>query len=263
MIKKIVKIISLITVVMLVGCSPTIFTDGRYKAKKSPHGFIFSSDSTFRYIYSGFWHKESSGIWSQQGDTVYLNTYDQIDKFPVMYVKTKGTVGITKVNIIVDIIDKPDSNYTCYPVVNGKKMDDILANNGSYSIVLDVPIDSLSFIVEKNRFPLRGLGYYMGYDDVITETIYPRSSVGEDIDVSVKIIDSLFGYKVLSNEKLKIKGKNLIFKENNKDWKLHFIKRSKRKEGLFYNVPYGMKSKIDVLWELEYSSLCDSYFYYL
>lgn len=168
MIRKIVKIICLITVAMLVSCTTTILTNGIYKVKKPPHRFIFFPDSTFHYVYDGIWYKESFGIWNQQGDTVCLNTYDQIDKFPVKFVKTKGTVGITKVNIAVDITDKPD-NYTCYPVVNGQKMDYTLANNGSYSIELDVSIDSLSFIVAKNRYPLRGTGYLMGYDDVKTE----------------------------------------------------------------------------------------------
>ena len=210
--------------VLLNSCSNTKFILGTYNGKHSPGLFVFSEDSTFRYESRKGCYTESSGTWKKIGDGVYLNSIEQIDKIPIEYTKTKGNKENTIINVNVNVSDKPQRDYVCFPVVNGDVSSFYAMERGSYSIESEIPIDSIHFVITKQPFVLRGTGSYGCYEDVKTETIYPHLLLGENIDVTINIIDSLFGYKVFKNEELKIKGDNLIFKEGNKSYKLYLKK---------------------------------------
>ncbi len=206
--------------VLLNSCNKVFFINGMYRGKDNPHVFIFSEDSTFKYEYRAVWYSESSGTWQKTRDAIYLNSFEQRDKMPIEYVKTKNTQRETNIKIKINVPDKSERDYICFPYVNDKSM---LENpeKGSYSFDTKVSIDSIYFLVAKRPFVLRGTGYKMSYDDVNTKTIYPHLLVGENLEVTVNIIDSLFGYKVFKDEKLELKNGKIIFKDRGKKNKLY------------------------------------------
>ncbi len=193
--------------------------NGIYGGTRTPHVFILSEDSTFKYEYHAMWYSESSGTWQKRKNTIYLNSFEQRNKMPVEYTKIENNNKKAIINIKVNIADKPEKDYICFPYVNGKSVF-INPGKGSYSFDYEFPVDSISFLIAKRTFFLRGTGYKMSYDDIKTETIYPHLSVGESMDVTINLIDSLFGYKVFKDEKLEIKGGKIFFKEKNRKYKL-------------------------------------------
>lgn len=209
--------------ILLSSCSKTLFVDRVYGGKQSPHVFTFSEDSTFKYEYRAVWYKESSGTWKKRENTIYLTSFEQRDKMPVKYVKTENNQTKSTVNIKVDVSDKSEKDYICFPYVNGKSILET-PEKGSYSFETELPVDSIYFLIAKRPFILRGTGYFMSYDDVKTETIYPHLSAGESLETTVSIIDSLFGYKVFRDERLEIKKGSIIFKVKGKNNKLYLKK---------------------------------------
>jgi hypothetical protein len=217
-------VIVCILTVLLNSCSNTQLINGTYIGKHCPHVFIFSADSTFKYEYRAMWYSESSGTWRKEGNFIYLNSSNQIDKIPIEYTKvTSNQDSVVIVNIGVNSQNKPPKDYICWPFVNGNFVY-FDPERGSYSFKSEFFVDSLYFKVNKSPFVFRGTGYKMGYDDVKTETIYPHLSIGENIDVTINIIDSLFGYKVFDNTKLKVKRNKIIFKDGGKINKLSLKK---------------------------------------
>ena len=194
---------------------------GEYRSKHSPHVFILSEDSTFKYKYYGVWYKESSGTWKNRDNIIYLNSYNQIDKIPVEY--STISVGGNKSAVIHMELNTQEENkqdYICFPYINGKIVSHY-SERGSYSFESRTDVDNLYFSIRKAPFVLRGTGIYGGYDEVETELIEPRLNVGDSLNVKINIIDSLFGYKTFKNEKLKVKnGKIIILNENRKRSKL-------------------------------------------
>lgn len=214
---------------LLLGCcSAPSLINGKYKGK-NPHVFIFSQDSTFRYEYHGVWYSESFGSWHKTRDIVYLTSFQQRDKLPVEYRKTRNGQSERIVKVKINASDKPERDYICFPYINGKSFfneDSSLEDppRGSYSFKVKEPVDSISFIVAKRPFILRGTGYNMAYDDVGTDTIYLHLAVGETLEITVNIIDSLFGYRTFKNERLKVKNKKIIFQDRGNEYKLYLTK---------------------------------------
>ena len=208
--------------ILLNGCNKTLFVDGIYSGKQCPHVFVFSEDSTFKYEYRAAWYKESFGSWQKRESTIRLTSFEQRDKMPVKYVKTKNNNLKTIINIKVDVSDKSEKDYICFPYVNGKSVFED-PEKGSYSFGIETPVDSLYFLIAKRPFVLRGTGYKMSYDDIKTETIYPHLTVGESLETTVYIIDSLFGHKVFKDERLEVKNGKVIFKER-KNYQLYLQK---------------------------------------
>jgi hypothetical protein len=208
--------------ILLDSCSNSMTINGMYGGKQTPHVFIFSADSTFKYEYHAMWYSESSGTWQKRKNTICLNSFEQRNKMPLEYTKIENDKNKAIINIKVDIADKPERDYICFPYVNGKSVF-INPEKGSYSFDYESPADSIYFLIAKRPFILRGTGYKMSYDDIKTETIYPHLSVGESINITINLIDSLFGYKVFKDEKIEIKGGKMFFKEKNKKYKL-FLK---------------------------------------
>ena len=208
--------------VLLNRCSYTTLINETYRDKHS-HEFIFSRDSTFKYIYHGIWYKESFGTWEKIGNAIYLNSIEQIDKIPIEYTKIKDNKENIIINIKVNVPDKPQRDYICFPYVNGELIF-MYPERGSYSFESDISIDSIYFSIAKRPFVLRGTGSKMSYDDIKTETIYPNLSVGEKLTVTININDPLFGYRVFKNERLDLKNGKIIFKEGNKKYRLSLKK---------------------------------------
>ncbi|WP_300198953.1 hypothetical protein [Bacteroides sp.] len=172
------------------------------------------------------WYSESSGSWRKKGNLIYLTSFEQRDKIPIEYVKTKNNQRKSIVKIKINILEKPETDYICFTYINGKPLLDersLLEPHvqGSYSFDTKVPVDSLYFLVAKRPFVLRGTGYAMCYDDIRTETIHPHLSIGETLDVTVNIIDSLFGYKVFKDKKIELKNRKIIFRDKGRKNKLY------------------------------------------
>ena len=121
-----------------------------------------------------------------------------------------------------------ERDYICFPYVNGvpffseESLD--IPPRGSYSFNVKELVDSISFVVAKRPFILRGTGYKMTYDDVRTDIIYPHLLAGETLEVTVNIVDSLFGYRFFKNEGLKLKNKKIIFQNKGNKYKLYLTK---------------------------------------
>lgn len=201
-------------------CSHEMIIGQLYNSKKSSHNFIFNMDSTFSYRYKNGCYKESSGHWFRKGNSVCLNTDVQLEKIPIEYKKRKGdSESLSVVNVTVNMPAEYIKDYICFPFVNKE----VLVNypeRGSFSFRSKVPIDSIYFLVSKVPLLVQGPGIYGCFDDMKTERIYPKLFVGEDLDITINIVDSLFSYKVLKNKELQIKKRALIFKENKHRYKL-------------------------------------------
>jgi hypothetical protein len=212
-----------LSILLLDSCTTAHLINGTYSGKQHPHVFIFSEDSTFKYEYRAMWYSESSGTWQKRENKIYLNSFEQRNTIPVDYAKAENNQKRVIINVKVNVSDKAEEDYICFPYVNGKSviMD---PGKGSYSFDSEVSVNNIYFLIAKRPFVLRGTGYKMSYDDVKTETIYPHLSVGESLDVTINIIDSLFGYKVFDNTKLKVKRNKIIFKDGGKINKLSLKK---------------------------------------
>lgn len=215
-------ILASILSILFNGCIPFSFVNGKYSGKKSPHVFIFSEDFTFKYEFNGVWHSESFGIWHKKGKVIYLNSFEQRDKFPVEYMKVENNQNKSIVNIKINASDKLEKDFICFPYINGKPVIES-PKKGSYSFETDASIDSIYFLIAKRPFILRGSGSKMSYDNVKSETIYPNLSIGENLDVIINVIDYLFGYKVFKNEKVEIGKDKITFQEERKKYNL-FLK---------------------------------------
>ena len=207
----------------LSSCKQTMIISGTYSDKNS-HVFIFSKDSIFQYEYQDYCYSKSSGIWNKKGDFLYLNSFIQIERIPLECVKIKNnTDSDIIVRIEVNSQGKPQTDYICWPFINGKPcLFD--PERGSYSFKSEIPINNICFRIRKSPFIIRGTGSKMCYDDIETETIYPHLSVGENLDVTVNIVDSLFGYTVFKDEKIELKNGKIIFKNREKKNKLYLKK---------------------------------------
>lgn len=208
--------------ILLYSCSSNTLIVGTYSGK-SPHVFILSEDSTFKYEYHNYCYSESFGTWTKKEDAIYLNSFIQIDKIPLEFVKLGNNDNAIAVNIKVLSHDKPETDYICWPFINDEPcLFD--PERGSFSFTSDIPIDNIYFKIRKSPFVLRGAGSKMCYNDVESEKINIKLSFGEDINIKINIIDSLFGYSVFKNEKLELRRGNLVFSENGVRNKLHLKK---------------------------------------
>ena len=214
------KIIFFVIFVIFISCSDSVLINGTYNNKQHPFEFTFSEDSTFRYVSRHGCYTESSGTWFKSGDFIYLNSTEQIDSISVKFHKTTGNKKNTLVNVKVNVPENPERDYICYPIINGNKDYIFAMERGSYIIESESPIHSLYFIITKSPFVLRGTGPYGCFNDIKTETIFPSLAIGDDIYVTINILDELFGYHVFKNDKLEIKKGKINFKYKNKDYRL-------------------------------------------
>ena len=219
---------SLLYLFFLLGsCGVPTFISGKYKGK-NPHVFVFSEDSTFRYECHDVWYSESFGRWRKAGNVICLTSFQQRDRMPVEYMKTENSQSKGIVKVKINASDNPERDYICFPYVNGvpffseESLD--VPPRGSYSFNVKELVDSISFVVAKRPFILRGTGYKMTSDDVRTDIIYPHLLAGETLEVTVNIVDSLFGYSFFKNEGLKLKNKKIIFQNKGNKYKLYLTK---------------------------------------
>jgi hypothetical protein len=200
-------------------CRNTLVVNGTYIGKQNPHFLTLLEDSTFKYEYRAMWYSESSGTWQKRGNTIYLNSFEQKNEMPIDYETMENNQKEVIINIKINASDKPAEDYICFSYVNGNSVF-LEPEKGSYSFDCYVPVDSIYFLIAKRPFVLRGTGYKMSYNDIKTKTLYPHLSVGESMNVTINIIDYLFGYTVFKDKKLESKGEKLIFKDGNKSYKL-------------------------------------------
>ena len=134
-------------------CSAPSLINVKYKGK-NPHVFIFSKDSTFKYEYHDVWYSESFGSWRKTGNVVSLTSFQQRDKLPVEYTKTRNSQSERIVKVKINASDKPERDYICFTYINGESFfneDSSLEEppKGSYSFNVKEPVDSISFFFRK------------------------------------------------------------------------------------------------------------------
>jgi hypothetical protein len=210
---------------LLIGCSSPAFLSGKYGAWHNPNSFVFATDSTFTYEYTDPWYKESSGRWIKKGNKIYLNSFVQEDKMPIRFakMKTKTNTEDLIVRINLQTQNQNDTDYICIPFVNKKSL--ILhPEKGSYSFESKVSIDSLSLLVFKDPFVLSGTESKSCFDPIPTEQIKVKSFIGDSLNITVTIIDSLFSYQVFRNKELAISKGKILFKKAGKNNSLNLKK---------------------------------------
>ncbi|GHS92987.1 hypothetical protein FACS1894203_5610 [Bacteroidia bacterium] len=117
---------------------------------------------------------------------LFLAKDKQIDKMPVEYTKTESNTGIVTIDFKVNVLEKIEKDYICFPYVNGKCVN-MEPERGSYFFESEVPIDSIFFLIAKKPFVLRGTGTYGCYNDIYTEAIHPHLSAGGKINITMQI----------------------------------------------------------------------------
>lgn len=191
--------------VFMTGCAATGLPYGRYLSVRDPDiSLVLREDSTFVYEKNVPYedYEWSSGRLYILGGDVYMDSYCKEDKFDVSYSCKKGWGERIVVNVSYDTDDK--RNYCFLPYINGEDSEGLFC--GPFRFESEVPVQSLNFKVNKdvdfalNRF----------FRLVDTRTVHPEMSMGDTLDVSVKIVDSLFTCKVFNRAPLKIKRKRVV-----------------------------------------------------
>lgn len=196
------------------------------------HRFILNADSTFNYSYIVIGDIEgySSGIWKRiDRNTIILNSDIQSNIIPLDIEITPSNNKNPMINVELIVPEKDTKEYRCtpyFPVIGGY-IENFLPDRGSYSYEETNYYSNnheLFYKVSKEPrefIPGRGkVEYYL----LPTEHKTIITNDGDIVNVTVIVPDSLFSYRVFNNEKIKIKGDKLIFKDkenNNKTIKLH------------------------------------------
>jgi len=97
---------------------------------------------------------------------------------------------------------------------------------GSYCIYPEKPFDTLYFKILKQPRKVERMGPRSYKEYYILETEHKKLTTndGDIVNVTITLLDSLFSYRIFDNEKIKLSGNKLIFKDkedNNKKNKLY------------------------------------------
>lgn len=208
-------------IICIIACNtyPKIKSGGylAYKAK----AFIFSSDSTF--VYKESIDRISTGKWSLlKNNTLILNSKKQSRLALLKAEVMLGNNKQTKISVKLNVYERNDEDYVCRPVIDGK-ISDLYTGVGSYSFYLDRAIDSLYFILEKRPQQVEVLGMQQpDYYAINTNHITLNYTTGDEVILHISLTDSLFSYRIFTDEKLKIKNNEIIFSDKEKKVKKTF-----------------------------------------
>ena len=206
-------------ITILSSCS-TSFKYGEYHNPRASYYITLFADSTFEYRSNATnCYIESFGRWRRQDNAIYLNSNIRKERFSMQMQKTQGNSSVSVINIDMNVPVEVKKDYICYPYWNDRLLIGY-PERGSYSYSATVPIDSLRFTVYKIPLLIAGFGPKSCFHEVKTEVVTPQLAVGENLNVMINVIDSLFSYQVFNETKLKI-GKNVvIFPIGKKKYKL-------------------------------------------
>ena len=199
------------------------------------HKFVFNADSTFNYSYIviGDAEKYSSGTWKQiDKNTIVLNSNVQSNIIPLNVEIVPSDNKNPMINFKLIVPGKEEKEYRAtpqYAMIEDKLyVPNFDPDRGSYSYEITNYYSNnheLFFKVSKEPRIVERIGTRPYKEYYILETEHKKITTndGDIINVTVIVPDSLFSYRVFNTEKIKVDGKNLIFKDkedNNKTNKL-------------------------------------------
>lgn len=209
------------TLICILACNshPKI-KNGGYPVNKHK-AFIFSSDSTF--VYQEFFDRYSTGEWSlSNNNTLKINSKKQ-DRQALLKAEVVPTSNeYTKITLNLNINGLNPENYVYRTVINDKVSDlcSILRTNSFY---IKHKIDSISFLLEKRPLQIEALGLRQpDYYPVKTNTVFLKYTLGDEITLHLTLTDSLFSYRIFTDEILKIRNNEVIFHDKEKKVKKKF-----------------------------------------
>lgn len=212
------------------------FKAGEYRNNLRSAIIIFNKDSTFSY--SNYDCSYSSGTWQTKDNRIIiLNSFikNKIIPIEISSFRSKGSKEIIQVNINIITSNKNDKDYFCVAYRNNNKLlydptdslksllytkplvdiqelsNSICAKNGSYTFNTNYPIDSICFKIWK--YPIN-INERLINDSLQTTTKGIRASLGDSLNINILLNDSLFGYEIFKNTKLKHINGRLIFRNN-------------------------------------------------
>ena len=234
---KIIKNYVNFCIVIVVFMSCRSFQIGEYKNDRSYDRLILNNDSTYTYNNFSDNFEYSSGIWRRSGNVIILNSFIKNKRIPLEISLNENTSSKEKIFIRINIIthNKNDNDYFCEaftnneillfdpldtlkPLLKKKTSIDILQlsnyiykKNGSYTFSINQALDSVYFKVWK--FPQSFNGKQTN-DSLRTDVKGIMANLGDSITANIVLNDSLFGYKIFINKKLKYRNDCLLFENN-------------------------------------------------
>lgn len=168
---------------------------------------IFHEDSTFEYKRKRpYANAESSfGKFCVIGRDIYLNSYNKTRLLGVCYSSRKGEGSGNIVITVKYDVKNEDICYYSIPCINDEDSKSWTFCN-AYTFESEVPIQSLSFNINREA----DLTTRMLFSSINTQTIYPIVNMGDTLDICIKVVDSLFFYRVFNHTPLKLKNKRIF-----------------------------------------------------
>lgn len=195
--------------ISIAGCRTNSFELGKYASKKSSNMFIFYPDSSFVYRYYGMGYKRSNGKWSIVDNKFLLLNSEIQNNEQKLNVDKKARID-DQFSIKL-LVNKNDSDYRYRPIINGYKNRKIDLLYSGCTFNLPDTVKYIQFDIE--RFPK----YFGAGGGALSPFLLRTDSLkvipGESYEVSVSITDSLFKYRIFTNEKIKVKKNKIIFKD--------------------------------------------------
>lgn len=212
------KTLNIILLFLLCGCSLKKGVSGKYY--KTPNAFQFYSDSTFKYEYKeSHLYKYSTGKWKQiDKDFILLNSMKKFGNIPldVDYLDKNRELDKNKISITINLEGKGSlSDYICRVMLNDKIYTESRCDSLTYFFIKE-PIKRLYLqIVNEPIFPVTT---YISFP-LVTEVIYPKNTIGNNINLILTLDTSNFYYKCFDNDTLKVKRNAIkIYNTDNEKW---------------------------------------------
>ncbi|WP_155977967.1 hypothetical protein [Pedobacter glucosidilyticus] len=212
------KTLNVILLLLLCGCSLKKGVSGKYY--KSPNAFQFYSDSTFRYEYKeSHLYKYSTGNWKQiDKGLISLNSTKKFGDIPleVHYLDKDKESDRNEISIKIDLKGRGSlSDYICRIMLNDKIYTERRCDSLAYFYIKE-PIKSLYLQIINE--PVIAVTTYVPFP-LITEIIYPKNTIGNNINLTLMLDASNFYYKCFDNDILEVKRKSVkIYNPDRKKW---------------------------------------------
>jgi hypothetical protein len=211
--------------VLLVSCSSRLPIIGKYASKDSPFGFNINRDSTFDYKFYQFHEFEySKGKWYKKGNrTIFLNSTRKDITIPLMVIDSSvlKSDNLNRFSFEFGSDEIAAKDCECAIVINDTAK--VIRRCDSIVLVeIKAPVHTL--FVEVRKSPLLMTSLRFSLDPLITNVYSTSKEYGNLTKFKIIVKDSLFSYKVLDNQKIKVKEKGIYFYDNKGNRK-HWIPR--------------------------------------
>ncbi|MCL1937622.1 MAG: hypothetical protein FWF52_04410 [Candidatus Azobacteroides sp.] len=136
----------------------------------------------------------------------YLELHPELSDEPIQITKNEFLISL---GFEPDTINSSEVAMVCHPV-----------KRGSYCIYPEKPFSNIYFEIEKRPKTVECRTFYR----LRTEKVNIPVQLGDLLSINIALNDFLFSYRIFDNEKIKLSGSKLIFKDkedNNKKNKLY------------------------------------------